>query len=382
MTKAAFNVMDLRNIARRRLPLPMWDMLEGGAEDEVTLARNTSAFDDFVLHTKSLVDVADIDLTSQLFGQDVGMPLMLAPAGAAGLWHPDAELAVAKAAADAGVFMGVSTGATKTLDDIGDAAPGLKMFQLYALKDQAINTQLMERCRAKGYSALCLTVDAAAGPGNRERDARNGFNPGSRLSLRSMMSIAVHPRWAFNTLTKGGNKLATVESLMPPGRYSLQDVRKFLGQRMTMSMTWADAERLAQEWNGPFAIKGILTPEDAKRAVAAGATTIMISNHGGRQMDGVPATIKALPAIADAIGNDADIVIDSGIRRGTHVLKCLALGAKAAMIGRPYLYGLAAGGEKGVAKALDIFRSEIRLNMALMGVTKISDITPDLVARA
>lgn len=382
MLKAAYNIMDLREMAHRRLPRPMWDMLEGGAEDEVTLHRNTAAFDDFQLHTRSLVDVANIDLSARLFGETVSMPLILAPAGAAGLWHPDAELAVARAAHKAGIFMGVSTGATKTLGDIGDAAPGLKMFQLYALKDNAINTELMTRCRAAGYKSLCLTVDAAAGPGNRERDARNGMNPGSRLSLASVLSVAMHPRWAFNTFGRGGTRLATVESLMPPGRYSLQDVRQFLGQRMTMSMTWTDAERIAAEWNGPFAIKGILTPDDARQAVAAGATTIIISNHGGRQLDGVPATIKALPAIADAIGSDADIVVDSGIRRGTHVLKCLALGAKAAMIGRPYLYGLAAGAEAGVTRALEIFRSEIRLNMALMGVTSIADITSDLVTPA
>ncbi|MEL7027767.1 MAG: alpha-hydroxy acid oxidase, partial [Pseudomonadota bacterium] len=374
------NIDDARAIARRRLPKPMWDLLEGGADDEVTMRRNPEAFDRYVLRPRALVDVSKIDMTTELLGRTVSMPVMLSPTGVSGVWHPEGEIAVARAAGEADVYYGLSTGSTKAMDAVAPAGTGPKMFQLYAFKDHDINRLIMERSRQLGYTSLCLTVDAAAGPGNRERDTRNGMDPGARLTVQSLLSIALHPRWALNTALYGGDRLATVESLMPPGKHSLQEVRRFLGEKMTASMTWSDVERIAKDWDGPFAVKGLMIAEDARRAVDAGATCVMVSNHGGRQLDGVHAAIDALPEIVDAVGGRAEILIDGGVRRGTHVLKALGLGATAVMIGRPYLYGLASAGDKGVARILDIFRTEIRRGMALLGARSIGEIDGSFVA--
>ena len=354
-------------------------MLEGGAEDEHTLARNTDAFDDYRLRPRVLVDVSTIDLTTQVLGQRISMPLMFSPTGAAGSWHPDAEIAVASAAGEAGLYYGLSTASTRSMEHVAAAGNGPKLFQLYAFKDHAVNLELIQRSKRAGYNALCVTVDTAVGPGNRERDTRNGMNPGASYSLSSILSVLGHPRWALNMWRHGGRRLEMVESMMPPGRHSLQDVRRFLGQTMTSSMTWKDAARIAADWGGPFAIKGIMTAEDAVQAVDCGATAIIISNHGGRQVDGVWAPIDVLPEIVDAVGGRAELIVDGGIRRGTHIIKALALGATAVMTGRPYIYGLAAGGKEGVDHVIDILRRELKLNMGLIGAPSVAQLDPSFV---
>jgi L-lactate dehydrogenase (cytochrome) len=368
------NIEDVRRIACRRLPLPLRDLLEGGAEDESTLSRNTSAFDDIRLRPRVLVDVSDIDLTTEVLGQRLSMPLMFSPTGASGSWHPDAEIAVARSAGEAGIFYSLSTASTKSLEEVALASSGPKLFQLYAFKDHDVNRELIRRSRQAGYNALCVTVDTAVGPGNRERDTRNGMSPGTTYSLKSILSVLSHPRWGINMLRHGGSRLEMVESMMPPGRHSLQDVRRFLGQTMTSSMTWMDAERIAADWGGKFAIKGIMTAEDARRAVDCGATAIIISNHGGRQLDGVAAPIEVLPWIVDAVGTRAELIVDGGIRRGTHIIKALGLGAKAVMTGRPYIYGLAAGGKPGVDRVVEIIRRELTLNMGLLGASSVTQL--------
>ncbi|MEL7028855.1 MAG: alpha-hydroxy acid oxidase [Pseudomonadota bacterium] len=373
------NIAAVRDAARRRLPLPVWDFLEGGAEDEYTLRRNTAAFDLFHLNPRTLLDVSNIDLTTRVLGQSVSMPLMLAPTGASGLWRPAGEAAAARAAAEAGIFYGLSTGSTLSLEDVASVGAGPRMFQLYAFKDQSINEALIERSRDAGFQALCLTIDAAAGAGNRERDTRNGMSPGQRMSLRSLASIALHPSWAFGAWLGGGTRLGSIESLMPKGPHSLQDVRAFLMKEMTTSMTWKDAEKIAASWHGPFAVKGAMSVEDARNAVAIGANAIIVSNHGGRQLDGVSSTIEALPAILDEVGDAAEVILDSGVRRGSHIVKALALGAKAVMVGRPYLYGLAANGEDGVRTVIDIFRAELKKTMALAGATRIDELDASFV---
>ncbi len=382
MTLAAcYNIADLRAKARRRLPSPIFNYLDGGADDEVTLRRNTSAFDDYELLPNYLTDTSAIDLKTKALGVTLDMPLFLSPTGMSKLFHHTGEPAVARAAHTFGTLYGLSTLSTTSIEDVAAATPGPKMFQIYVYKDRGLTKEFVERCKAAGYTAICLTVDVPV-PGNRERDFRTGMTIPPKFGVSSLMSFALHPRWSWHAIRDANFDLANVTDR---GDLSVKgkpvSVIQYLNDQIDRTVTWKDAEWLAQEWGGQFLIKGVHSVTDAKRASEIGAHGIMVSNHGGRQLDGVPSCIDALGPIADAVGGELEIILDGGVRRGSHVIKALAQGATACSIGRSYLYGLSAGGQPGVERALTLLRSEIERCMALLGVTKIEQITSDLIQR-
>lgn len=360
------NILDLRDRAKRRLPNPVFHFLDGAAETELTAARNTAAFEDQKLLPKCLVDVESVKTSTRILGQDVDWPLICSPTGISRLFHPEGELAVARAASEAGIFYSLASGSTYSVEQVAAASSGPKMFQLYIYKDRDITMELIERCKRAQFAALCLTVDVPV-IGKRERDLRLGFSARPRWSVRNVASFARCPAWVVGYLRKGPIALAN---------FSARG-----GQRgeLDPSVTWKDLRNIVEWWGGPFALKGVMSTEDARRAADEGVTAIIVSNHGGRQLDGAAATIEALPKVARAVGDRVEVILDGGIRRGVHVLKALALGAKACSVGRPYLYGLAAGGEAGVSKALEILRSELLLSMRLSGCTDVRAIDGNII---
>jgi L-lactate dehydrogenase (cytochrome) len=366
------NVLDLREVAKRRLPSPIFEFMDGGAETEATLRRNTEAFDEEKLIPKCLIDVASVNMSTQILGQDIAWPVFCGPTGTSRLFHPDGELAVARAAASAGTLYSLGMGSTYSLEDVAHASDGPKLFQLTLYKNRDIMRGLIERAKRLRYSALCLTVDVPV-IGKRERDLRSGFRLKPKWTLEFAMSFARHPRWVAGRLRKGPLSLANLKGV---------DRSKGVEQHLDSSVTWKDVREIIDQWGGPFALKGVMAVEDARRAADEGVTAVIVSNHGGRQLDGAAAPIEVLPEIARAVGNRIELILDGGIRRGVHVLKALALGAKACSIGRPYLYGLSAGGEMGVAKALDILRSELTVAMKLSGCADIRSIPKTMIMRS
>jgi L-lactate dehydrogenase (cytochrome) len=377
-----FNIEDLRRMARRRLPTPIFDFLEGGADDEWTIGRNAERFNAHPLMPHTLVDVSTIDMRTSLLGRQSALPLIVAPTGATELFHHTGEVAVAKAAAESGIFYAVSTMSTQSLEEIGALNDAPKIFQLYVFRDRALTEALVERCRASRYDALCLTVDVAQA-GNRERDRRNGMGMPPKWTLTNLSQFAMRPRWSLNALFRRcrfdlANFRDAAKSVAAPS----QQVLEYVNSQFDRTVTWKDAQWLATKWNGEFALKGIMSVDDARRAVDIGASAIWLSNHGGRQIDGVPAPIDCLAAIRAAVGDKVELILDGGVRRGTHILKALALGANACAVGRPPLYGLAAGGTAGVTRALEILRSELERDMALLGCRTLKDIGPHILANA
>jgi L-lactate dehydrogenase (cytochrome) len=371
----AFSIADMAVLAGRALPLPIRDYLEGGADDEWTLARNRSVFEEWVLAQHTLVDVSAVDAGTDLLGYRSAMPLMLSPTGMSQLFHVAGETAVARAAAAAGVPYGLSTMATTSIEAI--AATGAnRYFQLYLFRDRGLTKALLERAAANGYGALCLTVDTAIA-GNRERDLHSGMIMPPRFTIGSLTSFAMHPRWSLGALKNRSFQLANVVEYVGDIGSAGTSVIDYVNAQFDRSATWKDVEWLRAQWSGKLVIKGAMVPGDCASAVACGVNAIMVSNHGGRQLDTAATPIDYLPAIRDRIQEDAQLIADGGIRRGTEVLKAIALGADGCSIGRPYLYGLAAGGEAGVARVLSIFRAEIERDMGLMGRTRIAEITAD-----
>ena len=370
-----YSIADLRRRARRKLPAPMFHYIDGGADDEWTLRRNTQAFDDHLLLPAYLRDISRVDLSRRVPGCDLKLPFFLAPTGMSRLFHHHKEPGAARAAAKHGTLYSLSTLATTSLEDVAAASAGPKMFQVYILKDRGLTQELVQRCRQAGYQALCLTVDTPIA-GNRERDHRHGMSLPPRVTLRSALSFAASFEWLFQFARQPGFRLANVAHRVDALGGSAMSLIDYINSQFDRSLTWRDAEWLAGLWNGPFVIKGMSTVEDARRAVSIGATAAMLSNHGGRQLDGVPAPIETLPAIRDATGDALELIVDGGIRRGTHILKALALGANACSIGRAYLYGLAAGGEAGVDRALTLLRDELARDLALLGCASLSELGP------
>ncbi len=372
----ALNILDLREIARQRLPGPLFEYLDGGAETETTLRRNTLAFDDYPLVPRCLIDVASVSTATRVLGHTLAWPVFCAPTGASRFYHPDGELAVARAAAATGTLYGLSVMSTHSLEEVAAVARGPKLFQLLIFKDRELTYDLMTRAKRAGYGALCLTVDAPA-RGKRERELRTGLGIPVKLSPRSLAGLLARPRWFLGQLRGGPLSLSHLAAAA--GSAGLAAHSRYAGEQLDPSATWKDIRGLIESWNGPFAIKGILSGDDALLAVDAGATAIIVSNHGGRQLDGAVAAIEALPGIVRAVGNRAEVILDGGIRRGAHVLKALSLGAVACSIGRPYLFGLAAGGAAGVRRALDILKEELVLAMRLCGCTDITAIGSSLI---
>jgi len=377
-----YNIADLRQLARRRLPAPMFHYIDGGADDERSLARNTSAFDDYEFLPRVLQDIAQIDLSTSILGSRIDLPFFLAPTGMSRLFHRDKELGVARAAGAYRTLYSLSTMGTTSIEDIAALGAGPCMFQVYIFRDRGLTRELVERCRAAKIQALCLTVDTPLA-GNRERDRVYGMSMPPRLTWGSAWSFVTHPAWAAGMLLQPDFQLANVAHRVDgigAGTIGLID---YVNKQFDRSITWRDAAWLAEQWGGPFAIKGLLRAEDARQAVDIGATAVMLSNHGGRQLDGAAAPVSCVAPVRDAVGDALEIIVDGGIRRGTHVLKALALGADACSIGRSYLYGLAASGQRRVEHALHLLREELLRDMALLGCQRLDQLSPDLLrARA
>ncbi len=364
--KRCFNLDDFRLQAKRKLPAPLFHYIDGGADDELTRVNNTQAFNAYQLVPRCLEDVTTINMKTKVLGCELDWPVLMSPTGMTRFFHHQGERAVARAAAQSGTMYSLSTVATTTIEDVAAATAGPKMFQLYALRDNAINEELIDRCHAAKYDALCLTVDTVV-QGNRERDLRTGMTIPPRLTLQSLASFALHPAWCYHYLTTPALEMANLSHHIAEGSSQVSSLGKYINGQFDRALNWAYAEKVATRWQGPFAIKGILSVEDARRAADIGVSAIIISNHGGRQLDTVAAPIDLIAEIADAMGDKLEIILDGGVRRGSHVLKALAMGADACMIGRPYLYGLAAGGQAGVDRVLALLKNEIERDMILSG---------------
>lgn len=374
------NLNDFRPAAKRRLPSPMFHYMDGGADDEWSMANNTAAFDDYELIPEYLRDVSSIDLRTKLLGVEMSMPVFCAPTGMTRLFHHGKELAVARAAARAGVMYSLSTVGTTTLEDVARETAGPKMFQVYIFKDRGLTREFVQRCKEAKYDALCLTVDTLVA-GNRERDLRTGMTLPPKFTPSSLLSFALSPHWTLNALLHPGFELANVAHRTDALSSGSTKLIEYINSQFDRTLTWDDAAWLAEEWGGPFVIKGLQTPADARRAVDAGAAGIMISNHGGRQLESAPAPVDCIAPIRDAVGEALELIVDGGVRRGTHVLKALALGANACSFGRPYLYALAAAGEAGVDRMFALIRAEIERSMALLGCTSLGKLTNAVVRR-
>lgn len=372
--------MDFRRIAKRRLPTPIFHYMDGGADDEVTLARNTQAFDAYELLSSQLSNVSSIDMKSTLLGQAIDWPVMISPTGASKLFHGDGELAVARAAAKFGMIYSLSTLATTTIEAAAAATEGPKLYQLYIFKDRGLTQEWIDRCRASGYVALALTVDTPVA-GNRERDFVHGFGAPPRSRLRQILSFAMHPGWVARAVVRKDLDMVNITTSEAAARAIDAGIRQFIDDELERSLTWKDVEWLASVWDGPLVIKGLQSVDDCRKAADSGATAVMLSNHGGRQLESAPAPVDCIAAVADALRDRLEIICDGGIRRGNHVVKALALGAHACSIGRGYLYALAAGGQPGVERALDLLRSEFERTMALLGCNGVGKLGRSYVQR-
>ena len=372
------NVDDFRQLAKRRLPGPIFHYIDGAADDEVTYRRNTHAFEVCDLVPNVLAGVETVDMSVTVLGQRLDMPLFCSPTALQRLFHHDGERAVARAAEKHGTLFGVSSLGTVSLAEIGALISTPKMFQFYFHKDRGLNQTMLERAKAAKFDVLTLTVDTNTG-GNRERDLRTGFTSPPRLTPASLLSFALHPAWALNYFLRDPFELAELKDHVREGSNVSVSVGEYFSTMLDQSMDWSDAEALRSRWDGPFCLKGIMSVADARKAVDIGASAIMISNHGGRQLDGGRSPFDQISEIADAVGDDIEIILDGGVRRGTHVLKAIAAGAKACSGGRMYLYALAAAGQPGVERALGNMRTEIERDMKLLGVSSIQNINRDML---
>ena len=369
---ACHSIADLRRAAIRRLPKAVFDYMDGAAEDEVTLKRNQSDFYRYDLRPRYLVNVKHVDLSTRVLGAAIGVPFVLAPTGMSMLFHHSGERAVARAARKVNTMYSLSSMATTSIEDIAETTDGPKMLQLYVWRDRGILKEFIQRAKASGYTALCLTVDFPAA-GQRERDLRNGFTVPPKIKLSNILDTLKRPGWLWDFLTSPRMSLENVRNHATAAK-NLFSVIDYTTSQFDPSLTWKDLEWMIQEWGGPFAIKGILTAEDARRAVEMGVTAVIISNHGGRQLDHAPSPISVLPEIIDVVGEQVEIILDGGIRRGTDVIKALGLGATAVMIGRAYLFGLGAGGEAGVDRALQLLTEEIKRSLMLIGCPSVIEL--------
>ncbi len=361
----AINIDDLRRAAKRRLPRVMFEFLDGGAQDEISLRANREDFSKWRFRTTVLADVSTRDQSVTLLGQRYSSPLILAPTGLAGLFSRRGELAAARAAQKFGVPYCLSTMSTCTIEEISRETPPPKWFQLYVLRDRGLTRDFIERARQSNCTALVLTVDTKV-QGPRERDMRNGFTVPPRFSAATLLDFARHHAWLFDVAL--GPRI-TFKNFVGKGAKSsdAMTITQFISGQYDLSVSWRDVEWFKSAWGGPLLLKGVLTAADASLAKDHGVDGIIVSNHGGRQLDGAVSPVQALPEIAAAIGDRMEIILDGGIRRGADVVRAKALGAKACMIGRAWLYGLAAGGQAGVERALEILRDEIDVALTLLG---------------
>ena len=371
--KDCHNFEDFRKLAKKKLPSPIFHYIDGGADDEVTLNRNTSSFNDYDLVPSVLNDVSNIDMSTTVLGEKIDFPLFPAATAMHRLYHHEGERASAKAVEKMGTIFGTSTMGTVSIEEISKVSKGPKLFQLYIHKDRGLTDNLIERCKKAGFNSMCLTVDTVVA-GNRERDKRTGFTTPPKLTLGSLLSFASHPSWTINNLIHEKFKLANIVHMTQKGTSIDKSVIDYINEQFDPAMNWKDAEYCVKKWNGPFALKGVMSVEDAKKAIDIGCTAVIISNHGGRQLDGSRAPFDQLAEIVDAVGDKIEVILDGGVRRGTHVIKALSLGAKACSFGKGYLFALAAGGQKGVEVILEKMKEEIYRDMTLMGCKSVSDL--------
>ncbi|HEY3906000.1 MAG TPA: alpha-hydroxy acid oxidase [Streptosporangiaceae bacterium] len=371
-----YDIDDLARLARRRLPIGAADYLDGGGEDEWTMRRNRAAFGEVELLPRVMRDVSDIQTAVTVLGTPMPLPVILSPVGAPRMFHYEGELAVARAARHAGLTYGVSTLATQPLEAIAEAASGSPLwFQLYLWGDRGISRELVARAKAAGYRALVLSADTTV-RSERDRELHRGIElPTPELNLRTILDGARHPRWSWHFLTSPPPSFPNLSMHGPASRDQMKEM--FDG-----TVSWRDLEWIRQEWDGPIAVKGVLRPDEAVQAADRGVDAVIVSNHGGRQMDHVPASLEMLPEIVDAVGDRVEVLFDSGIRRGANVVAALALGARAVLVGRAHLYGLAAAGEAGVRHAIDILTQETRMSMALCGARTVAELDRSLVRRS
>lgn len=374
------NIADFERAAKKRLPKSIWDYMAGGADDEYTLRENTDAFGRYNLIPEVLVDVSKIDTSCTVLGVDMKLPFYLSPSGASQLFHKEKDIGIAKAAEKAGILFGLSTFSTTSIEEIGAVSSGPKMFQIYIVKDRGLTEEFVQRAKQANYDAICLTVDSSIS-GNRERDLRTGLNFPPKLKPSTLMDFALHPSWAMAQLTGGKFEMSNISHKIDAFGNGMNTF-ELAHSLMDISVTWKDAEWLRQQWGGPFAIKGIQSVEDAKKAIKIGASAIIVSSHGGRQLDSSMGPIDRIAPIREAVGDKIEIIMDSGIRRGTHILKALALGADAVSFARPYIYGLTVGGEAGVTRVIDLFKAEVERGMGLMGVTSVDQLSEKHIMRA
>ncbi len=379
-TLGCYNISDLRDRAVRRVPRGLWDFVDRGTEDEVALRNNRAVFSRIKLKPRTLVDVSGRNQRIRLFGEEYPMPIAIAPTGTAGLlWH-EGEIALARAARAAGIPFTLATGSMTAMEKVAAEAGGKLWFQLYMWPDRSLSHKLVERAKAAGYEALIVTVDSAVSP-NREYNLKSGFTIPFTFTRRNITDVLLHPRWLFGVLSR--YMLATG---MPryenyPSELKARITARPMGrsQMKNDSLNWEDLRTLRRMWPGPLMVKGILHPEDAKIAADCGADAIIVSNHGGRNLDASMAPIEVLPEVVDAVGKRITVIVDSGFRRGSDVVKGLALGAQAVLIGRATLYGVAAGGEAGANRAIAILREEIDRVMALIGARSIAELGPEFL---
>ncbi len=368
------NTEDFRRLAKQRLPAALFHYIDGAADDEVTYKRNTAAYEDCDLVPRVLAGVEEIDMSTTIMGKQIDLPMFFSPTALQRLFHYDGERAVGRAAEKHNTFFGLSSLGTVSIEEIANSINAPKMFQLYYHKDKGLTQNMIERCKDAKFDALTLTVDTIVG-GNRERDLQTGFTSPPKLNLSSAISFATHPYWTLNYLLREKFSLPQLDTHVSEGTAVTTSVSNYFSTMLDQSMDWKAAEWVAKTWGGHFCLKGIMSVEDAKRSVDVGATAIMVSNHGGRQLDGSRAPFDQLAEIVDAVGSDIDVICDGGIRRGTHILKALSVGAKACSGGRWYLYSLAAAGQPGVERAISLMRDELTRDMKLAGASKLADLS-------
>jgi L-lactate dehydrogenase (cytochrome) len=374
-----YSFNDFRKLAKKNLPAPIFHYIDGGSDDEVTLKRNTESFLKCDLVPNILASVGEPDLSTTVFGQKIDMPLFLSPVAMQRLFHHEGDRASAKAAEKFGTFYSMSTMANSSIEEISNISGGPKMFQIYIHKLKGLTDNLIDRCKSSGFKSMCLTVDTVTA-GNRERDHYWGFATPPKLNVKSILGFMKRPKWTFNYLTHKKFEMANVKAFTKKGTSIATNVMEYINEQYDPAMSWKDAEYCIKRWGGPFAIKGLMSVEDAKRAVDIGASAILLSNHGGRQLDGSRSPFDQLPAIKDAVGDKLEIILDGGIRRGTHVLKALSLGATACSFGKGFLFGLGAGGQAGVEQVLKRMREELRRDMILLGCKTIKELNKSKIA--
>lgn len=374
----AANIDDLRTLAKRNLPGGVFDYIDGAAEDERSLARNSDAFDNVLFRPRILRDMTSVDTGTTLLGKPIPFPLALSPTGFTRIADPQGELAVARVAARRGLPYCLSTLGTRSIEEVAGVSDGPKWFQVYVWKDRGLVKEMIGRAAASGYEAICITVDFAT-IGRRERDVRRGFTLPPKIGLDTIVDGVRHPRWTFDFVRSEPILFANVTGRDVGDGTSAVALGPYVNEQLDPSLSWADIEVFRDLWDGPIIIKGIQDAADAVIAADLGIEGIALSNHGGRQLDSAPSPFELIPEVADAVGDRCDILCDGGVRRGADIVKAVALGAKAAMVGRAYLYGLGAGGERGVDQALGFLTDEFERTMKLIGAASIGELGPDFL---